>query len=275
MQTTRIVCKALTTVCTLALRARLCKKVCFAQTGSNCRNVAIANLLRLCKPLSEDVLRASYAALLEDHHPQQHGLPSVGKGHKWTMSFPGMTSVEAHALESLAPGCVAVTFVPSQLATFIDTFGRPPWDVICRDELSPGIMYFNHTHCMALVHGEASQWFDCKQSHSVALPPTTSSVRAALRETILRSAGCVLMLSIPGLQDWAHELQTVPRHSSPLFVWRAMQRIRMFHGRPRHCCSSHASVIAEAQQTPRPRWSAELEAGVAEAAHHITGATAV
>lgn len=152
-----------------------------AQNGSNCRQVALANVLRLPRVPTAQRIEAVYLAFMRTFFPTEASLLSAQRpmGAHWTLCGGGATCPMTLLVEEERPWCAAV-FLSGRVAR--DAFravtnGISVEEAVLADAESLGAVYSSKTHAMGLVRGGHNVWWDIQ----AARPQRVTAEQAAAR----------------------------------------------------------------------------------------------
>ena len=242
-------------------------RVSHRQRGSNCREVALANLARLDAEPTVAELRPLMAALLRDQFPKElAAVPDVSTlAVQWTLHGQAGTNLMTRFLERSGDVGVALLCAPPQLPALRRLFGgREVVDCVVEDPATWGMLYFSSSHCMSVLHDNKGVWWNVPQSTRIQIPAT--AVRSTLDNLLRKQTGCVVTLS----RDYcAQVLAPSLLHTlgeDPLLAARIARRClrgteAVFTEEPQHTWHCR-----EAMALPSPLWTAETFAGVEAAA---------
>lgn len=230
----------------------------FPQRGSNCRQVALGNVLRLAAEPSMKDMEPFLLAITKEQLPSQ--LPAL-KGHlrgginaaEWTRGWSAFTGLMTFFIEAKWPGVVAIQaarmqwgkhHTEDQRDAFSRAFGGTQLQSVqVQDRQSPGFLYFTKSHCMSCVQDEDGQWWDVPKSTASKVTPHNA------RNKFQRASGVVAILSFATVRQLVRlHLQTAMR-DCPLFLARLGQRILQPTTDP-----SERRLLQWVFQTPRSAW---------------------
>ena len=239
-------------------RRRLPKRL-FPQRGSNCRQVALGNVLRLPREPSMKDMEPYLLQLTTHQLPQQLGelkrhLHQHINVSEWTRGWAAFAGLMTQFVEAKWTGVMAIQLsrvqwprkkAEDQRDTFAKAFdGTRLCDVQTQDAESPGFVYFTKTHCMSCLQDENGQWWNVPQSSASKIPPHVA------RTKFQRAMGVVAILSFREVALLIrNHLQTALQHC-PLFLARAAQLIL------RPTMTPHVRELFHyTMQTPKSVWS--------------------
>jgi len=190
-----------------------------AQNGSNCRQVAIANVLRRKTITNSEV--ASYLRAFFTHQFSRElsimSAADVSRAAAWTMAGVAHTALMTYALEDgLGDGFVAIYL---GCADDVRRLGGEAFLRLALDDTeTPGLIYFSHTHCMSMVKDAAGNWWDVPQS---AAAKSDRARAASLLQLRGGNAGACCVLTPRAAATFASCLRSA-LPSSPAFLASAM-----------------------------------------------------
>lgn len=143
------------------------------QTGSNCRHVAVGNVLRRA-PVTAAEMRDAAAAFDLTFDPRAVDVPGYAPAADFDAYSVSRQSLVGMALERLAPAAgfpgLACATVPMGAAGRVATVlgpGAGPGLAAWLDPDGPGALYFSRGHCMGAVQTAPGTWFLVPQNSAV------------------------------------------------------------------------------------------------------------
>lgn len=190
-------------------RRAKCSLKAHRQSGSNCREVALAHVLRLKRLPTQMELAAAARELLRTSFPEEVAHFDARQGTSWTLSGAGYTDLMTHFVESrLSMGYVSLyiasteesaTPAPTSLAVAPSRWGIGADDL---GELATdgpdafGFCYFSRGHCMSCVRCPSTErWYKIEKNS-----PQAIGLQRAMRLATggaTAGAGCGVVLVLP------------------------------------------------------------------------------
>lgn len=236
------------------------------QRGSNCRQVALTNVLRLGKELSLADLQPFMQRFLREQFPKEAAKVAAGAsvGVQWTLGGQACTCLMTLFIESHFRG-VAIMGTPFQRPALERLFGNKLSlaDHLLADRAAPGCIYFTRAHCMSVLQDPGGRWWDVPQSTMTQLPPACVG---QLRQKLRSHEGFVLLFSVDYCRRVLAPALLDHLNVDPLLAARIARRALPLTHPILRAAPHHLAACREAMATPTPRWSTALFHQVHEAA---------
>jgi hypothetical protein len=193
-----------------------------AQSGTNCRNVALAILLRrpVAVPAAEFVEAVKTGEALLDAEWERSSSAALSRA-----SLEQFVSATGHstlgfAVENASDDLTTFTCPIGQFRrTVTDLWGIGSFPQL-NDPHSPGVLYFNQGHCSVMVQLEGKRnWLDVPSSNPVHIGlPWSKLCSASLGVTMVFTADFLASVHLPRMHSRIEELWTPFRGKHDLFA---------------------------------------------------------
>ena len=198
--------------------------MCHKQDGFNCREVALANVLRLNHVPSRRDMQKHLLALTQDQYPDQveelqRNMDELHAS-QWTRSCEAHTSALTYFIEAHWPACIAIQVMKTGQKHVKRLLGQSLMHLALQDRHSPGFLYFSSQHCMSCIQDAQGNWWNIPQNSAHKVSPRVAA------NLIDKGVGAVVILSTQFVHTHlAAILQNNCGHD-PLFAARMAMRMR-------------------------------------------------